>query len=538
MSAPSRLVAASLALLALATSGCVTVRPRTEAIVDIAAEPGILAIDPILTITVSGGPSVDELAVVHSEDAARLGDDERVRLTILPANDDASRVFAVEVFAVEPGGRIVGRQVARGRFLEGRTTYVTLTLEDCCRTIASSCRRDETCDGCACVPAMIVDPTDDAGPPPGLDAFTPDDAGPEPDTGLSPDAANGDAGRIECSTPLDCPARACESVMCNRTECVYTPLCEAGQVCCNGECASNCDCLDARAGTICRRAQDVCDLPERCDGRSGVCPVDVVQPTGSVPCRPAVGPCDADESCDGVSVACPPDGFAAASTTCPGGVCNGLGMCASGCTAGAPCAPPGQPCALGRTECPSGACVAMGPAPAGTPCAAAAGACDVADTCNGTSMVCPSVVATAGTPCRPAAGGCDLDEVCNGTAPACPADLRRAAGITCRASAGGCDVAESCDGLAASCPADAFVTMGTECSPGLEPCGVPARCSGTSAVCPPAGVNVGASCGICDGSCSPDGFCVPGCGGFAPVCCESTGSCMTGRDYSELCPVG
>ncbi len=535
----SRLGVASLTLLALATAGCVTVRPRTEAIVDIVAEPAILAIDPILTLSVSGGPSLEELAVVHSEDAVRLGDDERVRLTILPANDDASRVFAVEVFAIEPGGRVIGRQVARGRFLQGRTTYVTLTLEDCCRTIAASCGRDETCDSCACVPAVIVDPTDDAGPPPGeLDAFVPDDAGPVPDTGVPPEDANGDAGRIECRTPLECPARACETAMCTRGECIYTPLCETGRVCCDGVCASNCDCAGMSADTVCRRAQDVCDLTERCDGRSGVCPLDVVQAAGGAPCRPAAGACDVAEACDGVSVSCPPDGFAASSTICPGGVCNGLGMCASGCTAGAPCAPPGQPCAVGATQCPSGACMAVGPAPAGTPCAAAAGACDVADTCDGTSTVCPSVVAAAGTPCRPAAGGCDLDEVCNGTAPGCPADLRRAAGITCRASVGGCDVPESCDGVAAACPPDAFTMMGTECSPGLAPCGLPARCSGTSAVCPPGEIDTGAPCGVCEGRCSAEGFCMPGCSGFTPVCCESIGTCVSGRDYRDLCPLG
>lgn len=464
---------AGLAACLICVSACVTVRPRTEAVVEIEAEREIAALDPAISIRISGGPSEDALAVVHEQDLAHLSDDEdgRLRITVLPENDDASRVFTVEVYAFETGGRVVGRVVARGRFLAGRTTFLTLTLEDCCRAIAGSCARHETCDGCACVPTVVIDPSQDAGPPPGVDAFSTDDAGPEPDTGAPPpDApAPSDTGSGECSTPFDCPARACQSAMCNRTECVYTPLCAADQACCDGVCAANCDCVGRGSGEVCRGAS---------------------------------GECDRAELCDGMTASCPPDVFAPATTACAGGSCNGLGTCSVGCSAGAPCAVPGEPCALGQIACPSGACVASGPAP-------------------------------AGTACRPASDACDLPESCDGSSARCPDDARRPVGTTCRASAGPCDVEESCDG-SVSCPPDRFRPSGEACGMALGECESAPSCTGTSAACSPGPSLEGMPCSVCNGVCT-SGFCLPRCTPPLSLCCEPTGACLSSRDFPDFC---
>ncbi|HTP28831.1 MAG TPA: hypothetical protein VMK12_24620, partial [Anaeromyxobacteraceae bacterium] len=71
----------------------------------------------------------------------------------------------------------------------------------------------------------------------------------------------------------------------------------------------------AAAGTVCRAAAGACDVPEICDGVSGVCPADELAAAGTV-CRAAAGDCDIAEACTGSSPACPADSFKAAGTVC------------------------------------------------------------------------------------------------------------------------------------------------------------------------------------------------------------------------------
>ncbi|ACY18418.1 Disintegrin [Haliangium ochraceum] len=61
-------------------------------------------------------------------------------------------------------------------------------------------------------------------------------------------------------------------------------------------------------------------------------------------------------------------------------------------------------------------------------------------------------LAEAGTECRAVAGACDVAETCSGTSASCPADVVVAAGTECRASTGTCDPAEACDGAVGVCP--------------------------------------------------------------------------------------
>src|SRR4029077_9913315 len=78
-------------------------------------------------------------------------------------------------------------------------------------------------------------------------------------------------------------------------------------------------------------------------------------------------------------------------------------------------------------------------------CRSAAGACDVAETCDGTSAACPAnAFVPASTVCRPAADSCDLPESCTGASAQCPADT----GKVDTDGDGVCDAQDNCAGVA------------------------------------------------------------------------------------------
>ncbi len=174
---------------------------------------------------------------------------------------------------------------------------------------------------------------------------------------------------------------------------------------------------------------------------------------------------------------------------CSGGLgCTTNSQCASGfCVSGVCC---NNACNSGCGVCNStgfvGTCK---PLSNGTVCrAAAAGGCDVAETCNGSSLSCPTnAFAPSSTVCRAAvAGGCDVAENCPGTSATCPADVVKPAATVCRAAvAGGCDVAESCNGTSNACPADVVQPASTVCRAAVAGgCDVAESCTGSSNACP------------------------------------------------------
>ncbi|HEY3357241.1 MAG TPA: kelch repeat-containing protein, partial [Polyangia bacterium] len=190
------------------------------------------------------------------------------------------------------------------------------------------------------------------------------------------------------------------------------------------------------------------------------------------------------------------------------------------------------------TSCCTAACQLLA---AGTACRAAVGTCDVAETCNGTSAVCPTdAFRAAGTVCRASVGPCDPQETCNGTSGACPVDDWVAAGTVCRAAAGSCDVAESCTGTTGLCPADAKQPAGYECRASAGPCDVAETCNGTATTCPadalrPAAIMCRAAASICDAAeyctgasaaCPPDQV-----RPATEVCRVAAGAC----DLAEYC---
>ncbi|HUM00108.1 MAG TPA: fibronectin type III domain-containing protein, partial [Mycobacterium sp.] len=83
--------------------------------------------------------------------------------------------------------------------------------------------------------------------------------------------------------------------------------------------------------------------------------------------------------------------------------------------------------------------------------------------CNLTGHIGTCTALTGGTSCRAANGGCDVAETCDGASLSCPTDGFAPSTTVCRAASGVCDVAEHCTGTNAACPSDAFAPSTTVC---------------------------------------------------------------------------
>src|SRR5881397_4092004 len=108
--------------------------------------------------------------------------------------------------------------------------------------------------------------------------------------------------------------------------------------------------------------------------------------------------------------------------------------------------------------------------------------------CDWSSDVCSSDL-------RAAADACDVAETCTGSSSTCPADGLAASGTVCRAAVNECDLADTCTGTSISCPADAVQPAGTACTDDGNVCSSDV-CNGTAgapACTHPAG-NAGAVC--------------------------------------------
>lgn len=198
------------------------------------------------------------------------------------------------------------------------------------------------------------------------------------------DAANnndGDCMACTLGTGKCDPARP--NQVCNAQTpngCDSNALCQSGSTVCPPKPLKS-------AGTVCRTAAGVCDLPEICDGIVGTCPAtDAKLPNGTI-CRAAAGLCDLPETCDGTSNGCP---------------------------------------AVDAKQ------------PSTFVCRAAAGLCDLAETCNGGNNCPADAIAAAGTSCRSAKDECDMAEACDGATVGCPLDSARIDGASC--SAGSCQI--------------------------------------------------------------------------------------------------
>src|SRR5438876_5009495 len=133
-------------------------------------------------------------------------------------------------------------------------------------------------------------------------------------------------------------------------------------------------------------------------------------------------------------------------------------------SAGAACTDDANPCTLDQCNGTSATCQhPVGNA--GTVCRAAAGECDLPETCTGTSATCPADTGArkaSGTACTDDGNPCTLDQ-CNGTSVDCQHPAGNA-GAVCRAAAGACDIAETCPGTSCTCPPDVKNDRGPACT--------------------------------------------------------------------------
>ncbi|OQR80893.1 hypothetical protein ACHHYP_17082 [Achlya hypogyna] len=315
----------------------------------------------------------------------------------------------------------------------------------------------------------------------------------------------------------DCPADSFASSTTTCTGTCNSNPCD-GQDLCDGK--GNCVDVFLPSTTVCRPSTGQCDVAETCTGHSGYCPIDKLAssttacvgkssggacdgadycdgkgncidaylPSTTV-CRASKGDCDIAEYCTGNASSCPVDGFACSTTKCngksSGGACDSQDFCDG-----------------------SGNCVDTYK-PTSFVCRASKGQCDIAETCSGTSGVCPlDTFASTSTKCTGTCNGnpCDAQDLCDGKGNC--VDVFLPSTTVCRAAKGQCDAAETCTGTSGFCPADAFATSKT-------------TCTGTSNGNPCDGTDV------CDGK----GNCVDMFLSSTTVCRASKGQC----DVAETC---
>jgi hypothetical protein len=334
--------AALVAALALAAgASCADTIPATQVLVQIDADPEVIAQAGALYVTVRSvadrGGRGGELRYARefplAPDAGPRPGDARFPwvVALTPVADDATRLFEVEAEArtgigacpiedertgpyppcgtMDMPGAFVAETRLRSGYVQGRT--VTLYM-----------RLTRNCIGQVCVPPLFCEPSN--GTCTELGFTDPSTDGGVGDAGLSCDAEG-----MRCAVA----GRPCELgvVRCTsgeaRCEPQGTPL-PAGTLCrpvapgatcdvaeiCDG---ASLDCPDdgfLPEGVQCREAMGACDVADRCMGGSPECP-DTKLGAGT-PCRPPAGPCDVAEACDGTSAACPPDGFEPGTVVC------------------------------------------------------------------------------------------------------------------------------------------------------------------------------------------------------------------------------
>ena len=173
--------------------------------------------------------------------------------------------------------------------------------------------------------------------------------------------------------------------------------------------------------------------------------------------------------------------------------------------------------------------------------------CDDGGTAAGDCCSATCQFESAITSCRAAAGACDLAETCDGTSAICPSDEKLTS--VCRTATGECDVAESCDGVTDTCPSDQFDPVlcddgvycnGDEtCNAGLCETGSPPLCTGSTPLCDEAIGNCSAC--LVDLDCSNGAFCdgteicnagvcdfgaAPTCESPTPLCDNTLAGCV------------
>lgn len=530
-----------LLVAAITVGACQEPGPATQVRVEIDAEPLVRAETDRLAYVVRGGDAeYPQLPVREMQELRTFA--WPLDVTVAPAGGDATRVFELEVTALDVAGRIVAQVRVRMSYTPGVSRVVRLWMEDRCRGIA--CGEGLTCRGARCVPA---DPPEDGGlerdagvPPPCSTSADCDDGvfcngvetcvdgacipGDRPDCADRyactedrcevsgcvhiPVAARCSAapgGRCDeldgcqyptCETGTTCVAEGCERVHCEGSRCVREYACGSSEICC-GESCQPAGCDDGNPCTLdfCEPTAGACAHRARA---GGTCSDGDACTTGDACIR---------GSCVGSPRTCPDDGNA-----CTTEMCSASGGCQSVEVDGVACSD-GDACTSGDL-CGGGRCIPGAPMPCddGIPCTddgCAAGACTHA----AVDARCP-----AGARCV-VGTGCVFSGACDPTtcaASAGPCQTATCSGSTCVVS-GGCAAGQTCCGGAC-----------VSCDDG-NPCTADA-CSGGSCSSTPIG-----------GPCSDGNPCTMGdvCGGGvctgAPIVCDDGNACTVDRCEGGAC---
>ncbi|XP_049628625.1 disintegrin and metalloproteinase domain-containing protein 29-like [Suncus etruscus] len=100
-----------------------------------------------------------------------------------------------------------------------------------------------------------------------------------PDTEVALEEKRCGNGKLEEGEDCDCGTiNSCANDPCCEANCKLAP----GAICASGLCCRNCKFLPA--GTLCRKKENQCDLPEWCNGTYHECPQDVYVQSG-IPCK-------------------------------------------------------------------------------------------------------------------------------------------------------------------------------------------------------------------------------------------------------------
>jgi len=117
--------------------------------------------------------------------------------------------------------------------------------------------------------------------------------------------------------------------------------------------------------------------------------------------------------------------------------------------------------------------------------------CDDSNTNNGDCCSSTCQYESSSTVCRASSDACDIAETCTGSSATCPADSVRSNGYVCAVETGQCDADDTCDGTTKSCN-EVYASSGTSCNDGLF-CNIDETCNG-------AGACTGGSARSCSGN--------------------------------------
>ena len=340
--------------------GCDAPADRTQVTVVVDAEDAIAEQTKRLEFRVWGGSGRDgaELSLRLTEEL-RPDSGFPVRLALVPLDQDATRVYRVEVNAYDAQEERVATIRALSGYRQGQSLRLDLLFEDRCARVQ--------CDDLAqtCRAGECMDAQRDVGDLMPLEPPAPIDAG--ADAPMNDEDAGSCTDDAECDDGLDCTADGCSE----NGVCAFAP----DDARCDDEIECTIDSCDPETGCTAEPSDTACDdgvacTVDRCDPETGC----AFEPTDAL-CEQDDNPCTVARCTPAGCVAEPVEG------ACDdGNFCNGTDQCVDGTCGGHS----GNPC-MGDTVCDAerGACVGCATdSDCPSDIVGEFGACDYDDTCD------------------------------------------------------------------------------------------------------------------------------------------------------------